>query len=46
LFVRIAEVEFAAIVTGAQAIEPKRRFFLADGSFENLRFGRPTGQAK
>jgi hypothetical protein len=30
---RIAELEFAALVTGAQAIDPKRRFFLADGSF-------------
>jgi Family of unknown function (DUF6516) len=33
---RIAELEFAALVTGAQAIEPKRRFFLADGSFVDV----------
>ncbi len=33
---RIAEVEFSTIVTGAQAIEPKRRFFLADGSFVDV----------
>ena len=33
---RIAEVEFATIVTGAQALEPKRRFFLLDGSFVDV----------
>ena len=32
-FARIVELEFSAIVSGAQAIEPKRRFFLSDGSF-------------
>jgi hypothetical protein len=34
--VRIAEVEFATIVTGAQAIEPKRRLFLCDGSLVDV----------
>ena len=33
---RIAEVESVAIVTGVQAIEPKRRFFLSDGSFVDV----------
>ena len=33
---RIAEVEFSAIVTGAQAVEPKRRIFLSDGSFVDV----------
>ena len=33
---RIAELEFATILTGTQAIEPKRRFFLADGSFVDV----------
>ena len=31
--VRIAEVEFAAVIIGVQALEPKRRIFLSDGSF-------------
>jgi hypothetical protein len=33
---RIAEVEFSAIVTGVQAIEPKRRIFLRDRSFVGM----------
>ena len=33
---RLAEVEFSAIVTGTQAIEPKRRIFLSDGSFVDV----------
>lgn len=34
--VRIGELEFSTIVTGAQAIEPKRRVFLCDGSFVDV----------
>jgi len=34
--VRIAEVEFAAIIIGAQALDPKRRLFLSDGSFVDV----------
>ena len=33
---RIAEVEFSVIVTGVQAIEPKRRIFPSDGSFVDV----------
>ena len=34
--VRIAELECAAFVIGVQAIEPKRRLFLSDGSFVDV----------
>ena len=38
---RIAEFEFSAIVTGVQAIEPKRRIFLSDGSFVDVWVAEP-----
>jgi len=33
---RIAEVEFADVVVGTQALEPKRRLFIRDGSFVDV----------
>ena len=33
---RIAEVEFAGIVVGMQALEPKCRLFIRDGSFVDV----------
>jgi hypothetical protein len=33
---RIAELEFADIVVGTQALEPKRRLFIRDGSFVDV----------